>query len=108
MQEDRWVLAIDEAEIGNGEKKAVRVEDHKLLLVKLDDTFYAISNICPHMGCPLSKGTLEGSVITCACHDWQFDVKSGEFLAAREIKVPVYATRVSENKVLVDLEGVVE
>ncbi|WP_406660658.1 Rieske (2Fe-2S) protein [Methanolobus sp. ZRKC3] len=105
MQENSWIFVIDANELADGEKKPVLVEDNKILLIKTDGVFYAMSNKCPHMGCPLSKGVLEGSVITCSCHDWQFDVKSGQFLTAKEIKVPVYDTKVSDNKLFVNLEG---
>lgn len=99
-----WFFAIDENELNEGERKPLLVEGEKLLLLRQEGGFYAISNKCPHMDCPLSKGTLEGFVIKCPCHDWLFDVRSGEFLSAREIKIPAYDTKVAEGKVYVNME----
>lgn len=35
-------------------------------------------NRCPHFGGKLSKGKLEGSVVTCPLHGSQFDLASGK------------------------------
>ncbi|MEZ5334097.1 MAG: Rieske (2Fe-2S) protein [Methanolobus sp.] len=103
--ENRWVLAIKEDELPDGDKKALLLEGKKVLILKKDGTFFAMSNKCPHMECPLSKGTLEEYVIKCPCHDWRFDIRSGEFIDANEIKLPVYETKVMDGSVFVNMEG---
>lgn len=103
--ESRWILAIREDELPDGEKTALLLEGNKVLLLRKEGVFFAISNKCPHMECPLSKGTLEDYVIKCGCHDWKFDIRNGEFLDAIEIKVPVYETKVMDGSVFVNLEG---
>jgi len=45
------------------------------------------------MACPLGGGRLEGFTVECPCHDWKFDIRTGEFVTAREIRVPTYETR---------------
>ncbi|MDG6243381.1 MAG: Rieske (2Fe-2S) protein [Methanolobus sp.] len=107
-QENKWTFAIKEDEFADGDKKPLLIEDHKILLVRINGDFYAISNKCPHMGCPLSKGVLEGYVIKCPCHDWKFDIRNGEFLDATEIKVHVYETSLMEGSVFVNMEGAVK
>lgn len=99
-----WFFAIAENELDEGEKKPLLIEGDKLLLLRQGGDFYAISNKCPHMDCPLSKGTLNGYVIQCPCHDWQFDIRSGEFLNAEEIKVPAYETKAADGKIYVNME----
>ncbi|WMW26056.1 Rieske (2Fe-2S) protein [Methanolobus sediminis] len=102
-QEDNWIFAIKKDDLGNGEKKPLLIEGNKLLVLRIDDDFFAMSNKCPHMECPLSKGTLEEYVIKCPCHDWRFDVREGKFLDAEEIRVPIYETRIMEEGVFVNL-----
>jgi 3-phenylpropionate/trans-cinnamate dioxygenase ferredoxin subunit len=99
-----WFFAIAENELDEGEKKPLLIEGDKLLLLRQEGHFYAISNKCPHMDCPLSKGILNGYVIQCPCHDWQFDIRSGEFLNAEEIKVQAYETKVADGKIYVNME----
>lgn len=104
-QESKWIMAIKEDELPEGEKTALLLEGNKVLLLKKEGVFFAMSNKCPHMECPLSKGTLEQYLIVCPCHDWKFDIRNGEFLNAKEIKVPVYKTKVEDGSVFVNMGG---
>ena len=72
-----------------------------ILLIRLGDELHAIADKCAHMACPLEGGLLEDGVITCPCHDWRFDVRTGQFVDAPELSIPVYETRVEDGKVLV-------
>ncbi|MBN2487441.1 MAG: Rieske (2Fe-2S) protein [Methanosarcinaceae archaeon] len=103
-----WFYAIGENELIDGGKMPLSLEGNKILLIRQEGVFYAISNKCPHMGCPLSRGILDGHVIKCPCHDWQFDIRDGEFLSAREIKIPVFGTKVSDGRVFVKIYGAVQ
>lgn len=49
----------------------------KVNVVSVDGNFYAFDDTCPHQGCSLARGELEGTTVTCACHGSQFDVTSG-------------------------------
>ena len=48
-----------------------------LVLTQTDEQVHALAGNCPHMGCPLFMGTIDGQSLTCAYHDWRFapDVK---------------------------------
>ncbi len=103
MAGSSWTATIDEAKVREGSPVPVYPKGVGVLLVRLDGELHAIRNKCAHMACPLEGGLLEGPILTCPCHDWRFDVRSGEFLDAPELSIPVYATRVEGGKVLVDL-----
>ncbi len=61
-----------------GELFSSRANDgEKVAVAKVEGTFYAITDRCPHLGCSLSKGTLEGTTVTCPCHGSQFDIRDG-------------------------------
>lgn len=49
----------------------------EIALFNVNGNIFAIDNACPHMGGPLGKGVLEGCIVTCPWHDWQFDVTNG-------------------------------
>lgn len=53
-------------------------EGVEIALFKVDGKVFALENSCPHMGGPLGEGDLEGCVVTCPWHGWQFDVTTGE------------------------------
>ena len=66
------------AEVQPGRMKAYHVGSNEVAVANVDGRFYAFGDTCTHMGCSLATGTLDGQVVTCACHGSQFDVASGE------------------------------
>ena len=64
------------------EGKPFHVNGTHLAVFKSGDKFYAVDNRCPHMGYPMSKGSIRDGVLICHWHHWEFDLKSGAcFLA---------------------------
>jgi len=100
-----WVPTIDDSKVRDGAYVPVYPKGVGVLLVRTGGELFAIANKCAHMACPLEGGALEGDVITCPCHDWRFDVRSGRFLDAPELGIDTYATKVEDGKVLVQLKG---
>jgi NAD(P)H-dependent nitrite reductase small subunit len=72
-----WVKIASKSELANGSGKVVAVGDQQVALFHLDGRFYAIDNTCPHRGGPLGEGELDGSVVTCPWHGWEFDITTG-------------------------------
>jgi nitrite reductase/ring-hydroxylating ferredoxin subunit len=66
-----------ESEIPSGRGLCVRIGSLEIGLYRVDGAIYAMENVCPHAGSPLHEGELEGAVITCPTHFWQFDVRTG-------------------------------
>jgi len=73
----RFVEAAKVSELGDGVKKKVVLEGQEILLARVGDNYYAVSNRCTHLNGDLSEGKLEGTVITCPRHSSQFDLKDG-------------------------------
>ncbi len=59
------------------EGKPYHVNGTHLAVFKFERKFYAVDNRCPHMGYPMSKGSLRDGVLICHWHHWEFDLKSG-------------------------------
>ncbi len=49
--------------------------------IERDGKMYAVCDRCSHMNAPLSMGTLNGKVVTCAAHGARFDVTRGNKVA---------------------------
>jgi len=64
-------------DLENGQMKGYQVGDKKILLAKVNDKWYAASDVCPHMKAKLSTGSLDGTAVTCPKHGSQFDLKDG-------------------------------
>jgi nitrite reductase (NADH) small subunit len=65
--------------------------------------FYACGAICPHEDGPLAEGWIEGSAVVCPWHGFDFDLATGACQVAEGLSVPVYAVRVVDGAVEVDL-----
>ena len=98
-----WVYVTEEKELQENSANMVFPKGLPVLLIKKGDEIYAISNKCAHMACALAGGTLNDYTIKCPCHDWKFDIRTGEFLDAKEIKIPVYDSKSSDGKIFIKI-----
>jgi nitrite reductase/ring-hydroxylating ferredoxin subunit len=98
-----WEVTVDDAKVREGKPVPVNPKGIGILLVRLGDQVHAVRNRCYHMGCALESGLLEDAVLQCPCHDWRFDVRTGQFLDAPELAIAVFPTKVEDGKVLVYL-----
>ncbi len=103
MADDRFqpVARVDEIEPGT--LACVRVGEIELALVRVGDEFNATQGHCLHLQGPLCEGRLEGTVLSCPWHGWQYDVRSGENEFDRAIQLETYEVRVEDGEVQVAL-----
>jgi len=104
MDDNAWVPTLDESELQEGTINVVAPKGVSIILVKSNGHIYALRNRCAHMSCTLAGGRLDGQTLQCPCHEWKFDITTGECLAAREITVPTYTCKSEDGKILVRLE----
>lgn len=62
-------------EVPDNSLRVIATGDINLLVCQLAGTFYAFHNRCPHRGLSLEQGMLEGTVLTCPWHGYQFDIR---------------------------------
>lgn len=80
-----YVRVADKTELPVNKMILVVVKGKEVLVANVDGTYYAIANKCTHLGGSLSKGRLEGSVVTCPRHGAQFDLKTGRAVGDAKI-----------------------
>ena len=77
-QNAEFMKAASLADIPLGGTKAVRLDDKRsVALFNVDGRIYATNNQCPHMGYPLTRGTVRYGVVTCDWHGRSFDLEGG-------------------------------
>ena len=64
-------------DLSEGTMKKYQVQDTEMLIARIGGKYYATQNKCPHFGGDLSKGKLEGSIVTCPRHGSQFNLTDG-------------------------------
>lgn len=104
-------------EILPGERRIFEEEKISIGVYNIKDQFYAIKNVCPHAGAPLCRGhiqtthrpgnveefepALEGRVLRCPWHGWEFDIITGKGLYDRNSRVATYPVEVDAEGYLV-------
>lgn len=102
MSEFENVGATGDFDQGVG--KAVVVGGRMVAVFHVGDEWFAIDDLCPHMGAPLSEGYVEGKCVTCPWHAWHFSFESGQLDGDSKIAVDTYQIKVENDQVWVKLD----
>lgn len=97
-----FVKAAAVPDVKDGCGIAVDLSGKSIAVFNLGGKFYAIDNMCKHRGGPLGEGSLDGNVVTCPWHGWQFDITNGNCATNPAVKVTSYATKVDGGNILVE------
>lgn len=69
---------------------------------KFDEVF-ALLDKCPHKEGPLSQGIVHDKSVTCPMHNWVIDLQDGQAKGPDEGCTNVFAVKVENGKVLLNL-----
>jgi glycine betaine catabolism B len=82
--------------------KTVEVNGEKICLANIEGKYYAIGNVCTHMGGPLAEGKLEGYEIQCPWHGSKFDIRNGKVTRPpAQRQEPTYEVKVEGGGILI-------
>ena len=88
-------------EIPPGTITTVHAGDEEIALAHCDGGFYAVQQHCLHLEGPLGEGRLEGCVLTCPWHGWQYDVRSGKNEFDLAIQLRTYDVQIEDGEIRV-------
>ena len=97
-----WVFVGEESQLQENRLNIVFPKGLSVLLIKKSGRLYAISAKCAHMACSMGAGRLADYTLQCPCHDWRYDIRTGEFLGAKEIKIPTYRCQAVDGRIYID------
>ncbi len=100
-----FIRVTDAGTLPPGQGMVVTANGREIALFNLDGEFYAIDNECRHASGPLGEGDVDGGIVTCPIHAWEYEIRSGACLTVPEEKVPRYAVKVEAGGVWVDPES---
>jgi phenylpropionate dioxygenase-like ring-hydroxylating dioxygenase large terminal subunit len=71
---DIWYFALPSADLAPGKIKSRLLLGEPVLFARDQHGIaFALRDICPHRGIPLSEGQMIGSEVECCYHGWRFD-----------------------------------
>jgi nitrite reductase (NADH) small subunit len=98
-----FVRAAKKDEVPPGSIRELQLDGKTIALANVDGKFYAINNTCLHRGGPLGEGELEGKVVTCPWHGWQYDVTTGKVILNPSVGVDCYTLELKGDDIFVDV-----
>lgn len=88
------------SELQPGESQSVVVDDLPALVIRLEDDFFVIEDVCTHDGQPLTDGPIADCSIMCPRHGARFDIKTGEALCMPATKgIRTFAVEIKDDAV---------
>ncbi len=73
-----FIRVASTSDIPESRMKKVTVGSQQVLVVNLKGKYYAIGNVCTHLGGSLDRGILDGNEVECPLHHSHFDVTTGQ------------------------------
>jgi nitrite reductase (NADH) small subunit len=91
------------SEIPEGKAKTVNLGTRTVAIFHHQGQFYAIDDMCMHMGASLAAGDVENCVVTCPWHGWQFNIQDGTWVNSPRLKTNAYKVRVQGDEVQLEV-----
>jgi nitrite reductase/ring-hydroxylating ferredoxin subunit len=99
-----YMRAASVNDLKPGEKLGLVLNGKPVLLVNLENEYYAIGGKCTHWGCMLIDGTLVDSGIRCKCHGSTFELKTGAVIKGPATKPePSYRVKIENGEIYVEV-----
>jgi len=93
-------MAVDDIADGGGRSFAHL--DKRIALFRTARGVFACDNRCPHQGYALVRGDVKDGVLTCAWHNWKFELGSGTCRYGGE-NIRTYPVRITDGQVFIDI-----
>jgi len=103
-----WIVACSADEVNEGGAHSVTVAGRRICIVRHEDRLYALSDLCSHGQAYLSEGYCDTTdcVLECPLHGGLVDFRTGKAMSAPiEKDAPVFATKVEDGMVLIEIEA---
>jgi nitrite reductase (NADH) small subunit/3-phenylpropionate/trans-cinnamate dioxygenase ferredoxin subunit len=99
----RFVTVARIGEISDGEAKTVQGPGKCISVFRDGDRYFAIDDMCPHMGASLAGGFVENGIVTCAWHYWRFRLSDGAWADNPRIKIGSYPVHLVDGEIRLEL-----
>ncbi|MGB9987980.1 Rieske 2Fe-2S domain-containing protein [Salarchaeum japonicum] len=96
-----FVYATDLDALRESDRELVNKDGQAIALFHADGEVRAVDNRCPHMGFPLTEGTVDDGVLTCHWHHARFELSCGDTFDPWADDVPTYPVEVRDGEVYV-------
>jgi nitrite reductase (NADH) small subunit len=104
VRKDFVVAKADE--IPEGERKVLELEGLSVGIFHHKGRWYALRNSCLHRGGPVCTGNLDGEIITCPWHGYQYNITNGQLTTDPSASLAMYPVEVQGGEIHVEIPQV--
>src|SRR6476661_5325645 len=80
----------------------IDIDGNAVAVCNVAGPLHAIDGICPNSGGPLGHGALDGPILTCPFHAWEFDCRTGT-MPGDDLKLQAtYSVKVEDGEIFVE------
>lgn len=90
-------------ELAPGQGKLVQVDGTDVALFNVGGSFYATGAVCPHEEGPLHEGEVDGEMIICPWHSFDFNLKTGECSMDPDLRVVTYTVKTQGDDLFIEV-----
>ena len=87
--------------IPEGSGGTFQVGDRLVAVFNRGGEYFAMDDLCPHMGASLGAGEVHNGTVSCPWHAWRFRVTDGTWCDNPRIKIDAFETRVVGDEIQV-------
>ena len=98
-----FVTVAKTSDVPDPGRVIVEVDDTLVVLIHAGGQYYAIDDLCPHMGASLGAGHCEDGTVTCPWHAWRFRVTDGTWCDNPRIKTDTFEVRIEGDEIQVQI-----
>jgi toluene monooxygenase system ferredoxin subunit len=87
-----------------GEMRGFTLRGRRVALINEGGHLSAFADRCAHQGVPISEGRLQGGVITCRAHEWQYDARTGQGINPSSARLSRYPVEIRDGEIWIDVD----
>ena len=103
-----WIRVCSADDVPFLEGRRVVVKGFYVGVFNTEEGFYAVGDVCPHKGGPLSDGQVASTTVSCPLHNQRVELKTGKVNSDPFCSVPAFPVEVRNGTVYVDASALEE
>jgi 3-phenylpropionate/trans-cinnamate dioxygenase ferredoxin subunit len=101
-----FVKVASKSEVPENAVKVFTVNNRRVAVCHVEESFYAVADLCSHDGGPLGEGELFDHQIECPRHGARFDITTGKALCLPAVTpIPAYPVEVRGEDIWIGLSS---
>ena len=101
--ETETILVAREDELPEGERKIISYGNDTIGVFHHKGKWYALRNSCLHRGGPVAAGTLDGDILACPWHGYQYNITNGQLLYDPSASLKMYLVVIQDGGVYIEV-----